>query len=383
MAQLLALLLLLVKCLGAAPSVAAAVQCGAQTFPVDLGNTHCPSSTAKVATAATKNDCMEACCQQGDACETWQWCKAGEACSKDFWPQQGALARGGDLAGWPRNTTVGVATAACAASASCIGLCYKSSDLQPSAETVLKIYLKNSSSGPVSDPTWSRYMKASSGCVTGKLDSSCGNATAGWESHAMAPRPAGVCDLLEAAGTPCVAAHSVVRTLYKAYSGPLYRVLRDSDKAGLDIGAHHSGFAQADAQDTFCNHTSCYILRIFDQSPHQNHLDTAPAGGACNFPLSPVNASRHPITVGGSSAYGAYFEGKMGYRIDQTSGVATGDMEQTIYMVTRGDHVNSGCCFDYVCCLTLVPQCDHLSCFFLLVADLTWLLCLVCVSLNA
>ena len=38
----------------------------------------------------------------------------------------------------------------------------------------------------------------------------------------------------------------------------------------------------------------------------------------------------------------------MGYRIDETSGVATGDMEQTIYMVTRGDHFNAGCCFDYV-----------------------------------
>jgi hypothetical protein len=120
----------------------------------------------------------------------------------------------------------------------------------------------------------------------------------------MPPRPAGVCDLLDSAGTPCVAAHSVVRTMYKNYSGPLYRVLRDSDKAGLDIGAHHSGFAQTDAQDTFCNHTSCYILRIFDQSPHNNHLDTAPAGGACRFPLSPVNASKDPVSVGGSSVYG-------------------------------------------------------------------------------
>ena len=34
----------------------------------------------------------------------------------------------------------------------------------------------------------------------------------------------------------------------------------------------------------------------------------------------------------------------MGYRIDKTSGVATGEMNQTIYMVTRGDHINSGCC---------------------------------------
>merc|ERR1719158_2213700 len=37
----------------------------------------------------------------------------------------------------------------------------------------------------------------------------------------------------------------------------------------------------------------------------------------------------------------------MGYRRDKTSGVATGETEQTMYMVTRGDHVNAGCCFDY------------------------------------
>lgn len=41
----------------------------------------------------------------------------------------------------------------------------------------------------------------------------------------------GPCDILHGAGTPCVAAHSVVRALYTNYTGALYRVLRDSDKA--------------------------------------------------------------------------------------------------------------------------------------------------------
>ena len=88
------------------------------------------------------------------------------------------------------------------------------------------------------------------------------------------------------------------------------------------------------------------MVRIYDQSPRGNHLDTSPAGGACRFPLSPVNASKERISLGGSSVYGAVFEGKMGYRIDDTDGVAVGDGEQTIYMVTRGDHVNAGCCFE-------------------------------------
>ena len=117
-------------------------------------------------------------------------------------------------------------------------------------------------------------------------------------------------------------------------------------QAGLDIGAHHNGYARVDDQEAFCKGTSCYTLRLFDQSPEGNHLDTAPAGGACRHPLSPVNSSRDPVSVGGNPAYGAYFEGNMGYRRDQTRGVATGETEQTIYMVTRGDHVNGGCCFD-------------------------------------
>ena len=163
--------------------------------------------------------------------------------------------------------------------------------------------------------------------------------------------PEGPCDIFAKAGSPCVAAHSVVRALYSNYTGALYRVLRDSDKAALDIGFRLNGYARTDDQDEFCAGTSCYILRIFDQSPHGNHLDTAPAGAACRPAggggLKPVNATKDPISIGGHSVYGAYFEGHQGYRRDRTSGVATGEGEETMYMVTRGDHVNDGCCFDY------------------------------------
>jgi len=131
----------------------------------------------------------------------------------------------------------------------------------------------------------------------------------------------------------------------------LYRVLRDSDKAALDIGTNPNGFSKTKDQDTFCEGTSCYILRIFDQSPRGNHLDTAPAGGACRPAhgggLAPVNATKERISIGGNSVYGAYFEGGQGYRNDVTSGVATGEGAETMYMVTRGDHYNGGCCFDY------------------------------------
>jgi hypothetical protein len=125
--------------------------------------------------------------------------------------------------------------------------------------------------------------------------------------------PEGPCDIFAKAGAPCVAAHSVVRTLYSNYTGALYRVIRDSDKAALDITFRLNGYARTGDQDVFCANTSCYILRIYDQSPHRNHLDTAPAGGACRpaggAGLKPVNATKDPISMGGHSVYGAYFEG--------------------------------------------------------------------------
>ena len=45
--------------------------------------------------------------------------------------------------------------------------------------------------------------------------------------------------------------------------------------------------------------------------------------------------------------FAAHFEGGMGYRRDNTSGIPTGDTAETIYMVASGLYYNSKCCFDY------------------------------------
>lgn len=75
----------------------------------------------------------------------------------------------------------------------------------------------------------------------------------------------GPCDIYAAAGTPCVAAHSVTRALFGAYAGPLYQVKR-SDNATLDIGVlAPGGVANAAAQDAFCGSAACGIFRIYDQ----------------------------------------------------------------------------------------------------------------------
>ena len=156
------------------------------------------------------------------------------------------------------------------------------------------------------------------------------------------------CDIFDAAGNPCVAAYSLTRALYSSFNGPLYQVNRTSDGAVLNISTVSTGgFANAKSQDTFCGGANCVVQRIFDQSPRVNHLDIAPAGGAKRTGDLPVNATRHPITVSGQKVYAAYFESGMGYRIDDTSGMATGNDPQTTYMVTSGTHVNDGCCFDF------------------------------------
>ena len=81
-----------------------------------------------------------------------------------------------------------------------------------------------------------------------------------------------VCDIFASANTPCVAAHSVTRRLFKAYDGPIYIIKRSKDNATLDIKTLPSGVADASAQDQFCQQTQCTIDMIYDQSPQQNNL---------------------------------------------------------------------------------------------------------------
>ena len=133
----------------------------------------------------------------------------------------------------------------------------------------------------------------------------------------------GPCDIYLAGGTPCVAAHSVVRALYSAYNGPLYQVTRSTDNTTKDIGIvawlaigarrerflesggymftlslsatthidqhctavlQAGGFAAAASQDAFCTGATCRITKIYDQSPKGNDLSTAPPGGAARHP---------------------------------------------------------------------------------------------------
>jgi Alpha-L-arabinofuranosidase B, catalytic/Alpha-L-arabinofuranosidase B (ABFB) domain/Concanavalin A-like lectin/glucanases superfamily/Lamin Tail Domain/NPCBM-associated, NEW3 domain of alpha-galactosidase len=177
---------------------------------------------------------------------------------------------------------------------------------------------------------------------------------------ASPPRPQGPCDIYAAAGTPCAAAHSTTRALYASYNGPLYQVRRLSDNAVKNIGVVQpvalpfpdgGGYADAAAQDAFCANTTCFITKVYDQSPNHNDLTQAPRGGFSGPAMGGFNnlpiADMAPITVSGHKAYGVFIEPGMGLRDNDTRGIATDDQSEGMYWVLDGRHFNDGCCFDY------------------------------------
>jgi hypothetical protein len=156
---------------------------------------------------------------------------------------------------------------------------------------------------------------------------------------AAAP-PAGPCDILGAAGNPCVAAHSTTRALFAAYAGPLYNVTRASDGASANISVlAPGGFANVTAHEAFCAALDCVISNVFDQSPQRNHLHQR---------HMLVNASKHQVLVGDNvRVYGMDFDKGYGYHTDNTTGMAVGNEPQSIYAVMSGTKFNGACCFDY------------------------------------
>lgn len=175
-----------------------------------------------------------------------------------------------------------------------------------------------------------------------------------------ADRGARPCDIYGAAGTACVAAHSMTRALYKDYDGPLYSVQRSSDGTSKDIPLlTKGGFSDAAVQDRFCKDTTCIITKIYDQSPMHNDLPIEGAGENGKADIgAPANAL--PVMAGGHPVYGLSTSPGMGYRDDHTTGVAVNGEPEGMYMVTSGTHHDayqadltpdtvSGahCCFDY------------------------------------
>ena len=202
----------------------------------------------------------------------------------------------------------------------------------------------SSSGGPVGDVDSGPTKSPSS-------DSGAGRAMGADGSGGVSPgggTGTGVCDIFASGTAPCVAAHSTVRALYSAYNGNLYQVTRASDQTTKDVGVLSAGgFANSATQDTFCAGTTCTISIIYDQSGKNNHLKQAPAGQRKATPDTLADATALKLTISGHTVYGVHLPPGYGYRIDQTTGVATGDQPETEYMVTSGTFFNGNCCWDY------------------------------------
>ena len=210
--------------------------------------------------------------------------------------------------------------------------------------------------------TFASGTTATSGTAASSASTSSHSGSSSSMSSATQTAGMGPCDILAAAGNPCVAAHSTVRPLYAAYTGPLYQVCKGGGAAGpnscaagttKDIGVV-GGFADAATQNTFCTGATCTISIIYDQSSNHSDLKPGPAGGAKNSPDLPAPANALPTTISGHAVYGILIKPNEGYRAGCTTcgvatakGTATGDQPETEYMVTGQTNLVDGCCFDY------------------------------------
>ena len=154
------------------------------------------------------------------------------------------------------------------------------------------------------------------------------------------------CDIYASAGTPCVAAHSTVRVLYRSYAGPLYKLTRLRDKSTATVAVlSPGGIANVSRQDEFCGGGgnvagACVVSQVFDQSGSQNHLRVYPKDVG-------VDAAGGLTTLARRTVHGMYFDKGMGYRNDDTVGVPKGEDPESMYMVVSGSHWDDHCCFDY------------------------------------
>jgi hypothetical protein len=111
-------------------------------------------------------------------------------------------------------------------------------------------------------------------------------------------------------------------------------------------------------QDSFLASKPGHITIIYDQSGKGNHLTPAPSG---YWPPAdtPALATDATIKINGHTVHGVYTNGSfnssttdttgkgVGYRNNNTTGLATGNQAEGMYMVCDGKHYNSACCFDY------------------------------------
>jgi hypothetical protein len=151
------------------------------------------------------------------------------------------------------------------------------------------------------------------------------------------PNPIGPCDIIAAAGQNCVAAHSVARRLFGAYTGPLFQLERTSDSTTANIGSLASGLYNAAAVASFCLGTDCLVSELFDQTINANHLLVYTANMAA-WNIDHRNGLPVLNNVNNMSSYDN--SNRTGVNIP------TGAAPKTLYYVRAADWYGT-CCGDY------------------------------------
>jgi hypothetical protein len=155
-----------------------------------------------------------------------------------------------------------------------------------------------------------------------------------------------------------VAAHSMTRAMFAAYSGPLFKALRVSDNQEKDIGTVTGGLVDTSTLNTFCSGTSCKVTTLYDQAGNGNDMWRADSLSA-NQPGTPkichlldivywqmTDGTKIPIAMEpqqkASDGYGACLRNR-----DKTKNMPVGASPETQYGVFHKQYVNGGCCFNY------------------------------------
>lgn len=171
----------------------------------------------------------------------------------------------------------------------------------------------------------------------------------------------GPCNLYGDAGTPCVAAYSMVRALSSDYDGPLYQIRSGSNSQNPgsggqthDVSMTDDGFVDASAVDAACDGTICTVSLIYDQSGRGNDLALADYDRSSQIPQENFEAlidrddGYDQLTVAGHPVYSLYFEARRAYRLGRVGdGVPIGNEAQGIYLLADGTHYGSACCWDF------------------------------------
>jgi hypothetical protein len=199
----------------------------------------------------------------------------------------------------------------------------------------------------------------------GLAGGSGGAAATGGAGGSTLPAGALPGDIAKAAGTPFVAAHSMTRTLFSAYIGPLFKALRVSDKQEKDIGTVTStGLVDLSSLSTFCSGTSCKVTTLYDQSGNGNDMwrgDTAANSPMDNGEAAKLcdlmdieywqmsDGTKVPLALehGWESGQTWKAVSQCLRNRDKTKNMPTGAQAQTEFAIFHAKYLNDNCCFNY------------------------------------